>query len=573
MKTGTRCETSRSWGPDRPDRSARRSLGWEASSAGRGLALLLLVLTVWRAWTVVHVGAGLHVDEAQYWAWSQALDWGYYSKPPMIAAIIALSTALLGDGLLGVKALAMLCYPLTAWVLYRWVSEVAADVSAEPVARAERAGWLAALLFIASPVAGLLGLAATTDAPLLLMWSLASRSLWRAWRDGRRSDWLMLGLWGGLGLMSKYTMAAFAISALGLLLTVPRRRPGGLTLPQGLSLAALVALVCVVPNLAWNAAHGWPTLRHTAEITVGAQSEPLLQTLGGYLGGLLLLVGPVVVPWLLLWAWRARRAASNAGSQVPPLAGAGQPTRREAAWLAAWLAGPLAAIGAAQALHAQAELNWAAPVLIGTILGLVLWLRPERPALRLGGWYVALAGQAVLIGAVTLAGDLAHWLHRPLPRQMDVWARMRGWDHAFDLLKPAVREHWARAGVNGADLAAPLVLGEDRAVIANGAYAWRDLAPQWTAWRAPGQLPHDHFQLSVPLKSSAQPQPILIVGEGRPQASLLAAMDRPPRRIAVADVEQTPGRRLHLELWEAELAPQSPAVAQAARTAPATRVR
>jgi 4-amino-4-deoxy-L-arabinose transferase-like glycosyltransferase len=568
MKPGTRCETSRSWQPARSDRPGRRSLGWEASNAGRVLALLLLGVTVWRAWTVVHVGAGLHVDEAQYWAWSQALDWGYYSKPPMIAAIIALSTWLLGDGLLGVKALAMLCYPLTAWVLYRWVVELVADVANDPRARAERAGWLAALLFIASPVAGLLGLAATTDAPLLLMWSLASRSLWRAWRDGRRNDWLMLGLWGGLGLMSKYTMAAFAVSALGFLLTVPRRRPEGLGLPRGLSLAALVAFVCIVPNLAWNAAHGWPTLRHTAEITVGAQSEPLLQTLGGYLGGLLLLVGPVVVPWMLLWAWRASRVSAP---ETEPRPDDGRPTRREAAWAAAWLTGPLAGIGAAQAFHAQAELNWAAPVLIGTILGVVLWLRPERAARRLGGWYAALAAQAALIAAVTLATDVAHWVHRPLPRQMDVWARMRGWDHAFELLKPAVREHWARTGVNGADLAAPLVLGEDRAVLANGAYAWRDLSPQWTAWRAPGQLPHDHFQLSVPLRPSAQPQPLLIVGESRPEASLLAALERPPRRIAVADVEQTPGRRIHLELWEAELAPQS-SVAQAARPG-ANRVR
>lgn len=569
MKPGTRCETSRTWRPDRPDRSAWRGLGWEASSAGRALALLLLGLTVWRAWTVVHVGAGLHVDEAQYWAWSKALDWGYYSKPPMIAGIIAVSTALLGDGLLGVKALAMLCYPLTAWVLYRWVGEVVVDVATEPGARAERAGWLAALLFIASPVAGLLGLAATTDAPLLLMWSLASRSLWRAWRDGRRGDWLMLGLWGGLGLMSKYTMAAFAISALGFLLTVPRRRPQGLSLPRGLSLAALVALLCVLPNLAWNAAHGWPTLRHTAEITVGAQNEPLLQTLGGYVGGLLLLAGPVVVPWLVLWAWRAR---GKAGPVIQGQAAEGQPTRREAAWAAAWLAGPLAGIGAAQALHAQAELNWAAPVLIGAILGLVLWVRPERPARRLGGWYAALAVQAMLVGAITLAGDLAQWVNRPLPRQLDVWARMRGWDKAFELLKPAVREHWARFGVNGADLAPPLVLGEDRAVLATGAYAWRDLAPQWTAWRAPGQLPHDHFQLSVPLQASTRAQPLLIVGNGRIEPSLLAALERPPRRIAIADVEQTPGRRIRLELWEAQLAPRSAAMAQAAR-AEATRLR
>ena len=90
---------------------------WGVQAWSGALALALLAITVWRAWVVVHVHAGLHVDEAQYWVWAQALDWGYYSKPPVIAALIAASTALLGDGLLGVKALAMLCYPLTAWVL------------------------------------------------------------------------------------------------------------------------------------------------------------------------------------------------------------------------------------------------------------------------------------------------------------------------------------------------------------------------------------------------------------------------------------------------------------------------
>jgi 4-amino-4-deoxy-L-arabinose transferase-like glycosyltransferase len=192
------------------------------------------------------------VDEAQYWAWAQSLDWGYYSKPPAIAAIISLSTAWLGDGILGVKALAMLCYPLTAWVLYRWVGEVVADISGPGRTQPARAGRLAALLFIASPVAGLLGLAATTDAPLLLAWALASYALWRAWRDSRRADWLLLGLWVGLGLMSKYTMAAFVIRRSAC--WRPRRRAAGWS-------AAGAGLALAVPSLqprgaqlAWNAA-------------------------------------------------------------------------------------------------------------------------------------------------------------------------------------------------------------------------------------------------------------------------------------------------------------------------------
>lgn len=531
------------------------------------LAWLLLGITVWRIWVVVHVNAGLYVDEAQYWVWSKSLDWGYYSKPPAIAALIALSTELFGDSQLGVKALAMLCYPLAAWVLYRWVGEVVAASAAglpTPV-KPGRAGLVAALAFIASPVAGLLGLAATTDAPLLLAWSLASKALWRAGRHGRPVDWLSLGWWLGLGLMSKYTMAAFVLSALGWLVSLPAQSPapGAWARPRGLLAAAAVAALCVAPNLAWNAAHDWPTWRHTAEITLGAAATPWPQTVGAYLAGLAMLLGPVTLPWALLWGLRASRPAGAParGDSAGCASGWAASARAEAWRLAAWLVAPLAAIGAAQAWHAKAQINWVAPVLVGAVLALALWLRAELPGRRLRGWYLALAAQVVLLAGVTLAGDLAQALDRPLPRQLDVWARMRGWDEAFEQLRPAAEAYWRQQGDPTRQ-----VLGGDRTVIANGAYAWRDLAPQWVAWRQAGQSPHDHFQLLSPLQPGDRRQPLLIVSEGPPDAAWQTALGGPPQRLAVAEVEQSPGRRLHLELWQAEVAPTA-SLAQAARDA------
>jgi 4-amino-4-deoxy-L-arabinose transferase-like glycosyltransferase len=510
------------------------------------LVLVLIGLSVWHAWVVTHVDAGLHVDEAQYWLWSKDLDWGYFSKPPMVAALIALSTDWLGDGLLGVRALAMLCYPLTAAVLFAWVRDVVADVAPGPQARPERAGQFAALVFIASPVSGLLGLVVTTDAPLLLAWALASRALWRAWRDGRRRDHLWLGLWLGLGLLSKYTMAAFAVSALGVLLTVPRQARA---IPwwRGLFWTALPALACLLPNLWWNAAHGWPTLRHTAEITIGASASNPWRTEGEYLAGLLLLLGPVVVPWAL--AWRSTRGKVA----LPPAPGA-VVARHEARRIAGWLVLPLVTLGALQSLHAKAQVNWTAPALIGGVLVLALWVHAEQPTARLRGWYLALAAQVLLLGGLVMGGDVAHALHKPLPRQLDVWARMRGWDEAFAELRPHA-EAWQRAQ-QAAGVGQPLrVLGSDRAIIANGGYAWRTLQPQWLAWRDPGRPAADHFQLTAALQPGDSPHPLLIVGDGPPPDSLRPFLTGEPKRLAVAEVEQTPGRTLRLELWAAEMAP------------------
>lgn len=517
------------------------------------LLLILLGLTAWRAWVVAHVHAGLQVDEAQYWFWSEHLAWGYFSKPPGIAALIALSTRLFGDGLLGVKALAMLCYPLIALVLYGWVREVVRDVvrdvsgpSAESTEPA-RAGQVAALLFIGSPVAGLLGLAVTTDALLLLAWSLAAWSLWRVWRDGRWRDWLLLGLWVGLGLLSKYTMGAFAVSALGFLFTARRGVAGAVPWVRGLPVAVGVALACIAPNLLWNAALGWPTLTHTAEITVGAEASDTWSTLGEFLGGLLLLIGPVVAVWAMVHAVRAERRPA-AVAVVP-----GRVPRRSAWLLALWLAAPLTLIGLAQSLHAKAQVNWTAPVLIGLLLAAVLWLRAEQPAQRLRGLWVALALQVALVGGITLAQDVAHGLGRPLQRSLDVWARMRGWEAAFNQLRPALEAHWQRQQALDATLPRE-VLGGNRTVISHGAYAWRDLRPVWRAWREPGGRALDHYQLTTPLQPGSQPRPLLYVGESAPDDAVRAALREPPQRLAVVDLAQTPGRIIHLELWSLVLA-------------------
>ena len=81
------------------------------------LAVIVAVLTAYRLWVIGHLGIDLYVDEAYYWGWSRALDWGYFSKPPVIAALIAASTRLLGDSIIAIKLPSLLLYPATAFAL------------------------------------------------------------------------------------------------------------------------------------------------------------------------------------------------------------------------------------------------------------------------------------------------------------------------------------------------------------------------------------------------------------------------------------------------------------------------
>ena len=61
----------------------------------RGAAVLIASLVAIRLIAVMATPLNLGPDEAQYWRWGQHLDWGYYSKPPLIAWTIALSTSIL----------------------------------------------------------------------------------------------------------------------------------------------------------------------------------------------------------------------------------------------------------------------------------------------------------------------------------------------------------------------------------------------------------------------------------------------------------------------------------------------
>ena len=57
-------------------------------------------------------------DEAQYWRWSEKLDFGYYSKPPLIAWVIAGSTAVFGDSEWAIRFFAPVLHGIAAFFLF-----------------------------------------------------------------------------------------------------------------------------------------------------------------------------------------------------------------------------------------------------------------------------------------------------------------------------------------------------------------------------------------------------------------------------------------------------------------------
>src|SRR5437016_13297078 len=78
----------------------------------------VLAITGLRLLWLVYQPADLYPDEAQYWFWAQHLALGYYSKPPRVAWLIALTTGLFGESEFAIRLSAPLLHAGTAIFVY-----------------------------------------------------------------------------------------------------------------------------------------------------------------------------------------------------------------------------------------------------------------------------------------------------------------------------------------------------------------------------------------------------------------------------------------------------------------------
>jgi 4-amino-4-deoxy-L-arabinose transferase-like glycosyltransferase len=356
----------------------------------------VLALTLARLLVIALQPYALYGDEAQYWVWAQAPDWGYYSKPPLIAWIIAVTTGLSGDTEMAVRLAAPLLHALTALVIGALGREL----------YGARAGAAATAIYVSLPGVGLSSLVISTDVPLLLCWAVAMLALVRARATGRLGWWLLLGAALGVGMLAKYAMAYFLLSLACYLAWSPDRR--ALLGNRRLWAALALGLLIYAPNLAWNLAHGLASYRHVAE---NAESEggpfhplKLLEFLGSQFG----VVGPVVLVALALALMRPGRLGRDERFRL----------------LAAFIL-PNLAIIAAVALLSHANANWSASSYVAGSVLAAAWLVEDGRRRLL---QAALAINLVANAGIYLFHPIVDWLGVPLTLETDPFVDLRGWD-------------------------------------------------------------------------------------------------------------------------------------------------
>ncbi len=456
------------------------------------LLVLVAVVTVLRVLALVFARTDLFFDEAQYWAWAKAPDFGYYSKPPLVAWIIALTTGLFGDGEWAVRLAAPLLHGASALVLGLLGRRLYGG----------RVGLLAAALFLLLPAVSLSSLLITTDVPLLLAWSAGLLCLHR-WIEGDRlADAVLLGLAIGAGLNAKYAMAFFPVLVLLHLAMTPGLR-GRLARP-GLWLALGLGVAAIVPNLLWNAANAFVTFSHTRDNAAWAGVTLHPGRMAEFVGAQFGVFGPILFAMLLAAAFGRLASGRPAADRFLLV-----------------FSVPVLLAFTLQGLLSKANANWgataypAATVLVAALLagGGLLRRRLLQATFGLHG---------VVAAALLVAPAFAPTLS--LPGIGNPFARVLGWREAMAAVGEEARERGVRTLVftRRADIAAALYY------LRGEAFEIAAVPPP------PGRPPSDHFQLSRPFSIDLPAPGLLVVpGNDRLPGTLATVTLGDPVTVAV----------------------------------------
>jgi len=454
----------------------------------------------------------LHGDEAQYWAWSKDLDWGYFTKPPGIAAVIAFFTSIFGDAEWAVRIGSPILHSVTAYVIYQTARKLFSSAT----------GFWAAAIYLLMPGVWLSSNIISTDVPLLLCWALALNA-WVHLRDN--ATWLravQLGMALGLGFLSKYAMLFFLPALiLAVVLDTPTRK--ALLSSKGL-LALAIFAAWVTPNMIWNMNHDFATLTHTAANADYVAQSGLFKPMqfAEFWAGQLAVFGPVSLVLFFL----AVRAAYRKSLLSP------------AGMLAIFALSPMIIISV-QALLSRADLNWAVTGYIAASILTAHYGVKNWPKLK--NWM----GGNLMVQSVVCLASLALYMVPSLVdsagRANDV-KRLRGW--------PATVETLTNVYNKGHDGSSFRAIAMDKRIhfYALNYYKLSNTAPIYM-WLNKHKPDNNHAEITHPLPAGTAP--VLLVNYHQKDKYLKAFKEDFQRleKLPPLDIDLGGGKKRQLDLW------------------------
>ncbi|MDC0498203.1 glycosyltransferase family 39 protein [Alphaproteobacteria bacterium] len=303
------------------------------------LSFAVFFLIVFKIVAIYFTEFSLYGDEAQYWLWSQTLDLGYYSKPPLLAWFLGGYSILFGDSFVSLKIFPILIYFFISYAIYKLCLNLSFD---------KKKAKLCALSFLIIPATSLSSFLISTDLLLLLFWATSMVLLLKVIKTNLTINFFLLGLVLGLGFLAKYAAIYFLLSLLLLLFLDRTSLKSFRNNPLGVLVFLLSLIVVLLPNILWNFTNGWITFSHTSDNANLQNLNLNLYEPIKFFGSQILMVGPVLFIFFIFFLKNFRLDYENRFLLIFSL--------------------PIILIVLIESFLVRANANWAAPALISVFI-------------------------------------------------------------------------------------------------------------------------------------------------------------------------------------------------------------
>lgn len=451
----------------------------------------------------------LGVDEAQYWLWGQHLDFGYYSKPPLIGWLLGLGDMLFGSSAFATRIFAPFLHLGTALILFFSAKQLGGIASAQ----------IASLLWLTLPSVGLASFVISTDSVMLLFWSLGLFCILKATgAPALNKKWMLAaGLAIGVAMLAKYAAVYFIIGLAGWMLTRRLTQNPHPSFTSDITRFAVFmagAAIGAAPTWIWNLMNGFVTVRHlgqNANLEVPAYSiSSMLEFIAAQAG----VIGPVCFVLLIVIFFSRTKTAAETPSKP----------------FFIWFILPPLLVISVQAFLKEANANWAvaaypAGMLLLAIAGSLrmLWRR-----------YLQIAILVNLTLCIAIAVILAAGSFGIFSPKSDPLRRLRGWAELAENIQNAAQEHHIKT-----------IVAHNRATAALLHWHLADQSYQIVI-QANENAPANHYERAYPLTDEA-PRPLLVLAD---KGKMPQGGAHSPTRIGFSETRISARRTRYIEFWK-----------------------
>ncbi|WP_028605366.1 glycosyltransferase family 39 protein [Ottowia thiooxydans] len=235
-------------------------------SSGAPRAFITAAVVYLLTWILVPplIITSLPLDVVEGISWGRDWQWGYYKHPPFPSWVLSVFYGAFGN--VGPYLLSQLCIVLALWLV-----------------------WLTGCR-LTSPERSFLGVVLTMgvvhysrstvefnhNVAQIPVWAALGYCLLAALQDGRRWQWLLLGVVAGIGMLTKYSVGFLLLcQALYLVLSSERR----VFLKPGPWLALGAMLVVLAPHVYWLWQSNWLPMEYVGARASGEQTHTRMEVL------------------------------------------------------------------------------------------------------------------------------------------------------------------------------------------------------------------------------------------------------------------------------------------------------